>query len=216
MVAAGQCTRRSAVRVARMPARGLRLPSRRTGSTHAWPCMHIRTFARALCSRACVGGTHTHTCMRARGDKSTATSMPHAGGVAHGRNAPPACARWVFGGLCTAAARCACWAQGPACSAASPPPAKPHEASTALTQLCGPSLTMPGFMGLCLNPPTLVSEYCPRGALFDILQQARTTPAVARQLDWRKRLSLVRLPAAATPTAGLSCVGGGRGQAVKH
>ena len=42
------------------------------------------------------------------------------------------------------------------------------------------------------QPPILVSEYCVRGSLYDILCEARTSPSgpTARQLDWPRRLRL--------------------------
>ena len=49
-----------------------------------------------------------------------------------------------------------------------------------------------GFLGLCLLPPCLVSEYCPRGSLYDILREARTSQKLASQLTWARRLSIVR------------------------
>ena len=46
------------------------------------------------------------------------------------------------------------------------------------------------FMGLCLEPPCIVTEFCARGSLYDVLKKARTSPALAQQLDWSKRLSM--------------------------
>ncbi|GAB4820775.1 hypothetical protein N2152v2_007821 [Parachlorella kessleri] len=47
-----------------------------------------------------------------------------------------------------------------------------------------------GFLGLCLLPPCLVSEFCPRGSLYDILREARTSHKLASQLTWARRLSI--------------------------
>lgn len=46
------------------------------------------------------------------------------------------------------------------------------------------------FMGLCPEPPCVVTEYCSRGSLYDVLQAAKTDPSLARQLDWSRRLGL--------------------------
>lgn len=46
------------------------------------------------------------------------------------------------------------------------------------------------FMGVCLDPPCVVSEWCARGSLFDVLQKARKNSALAPQLDWTRRLNM--------------------------
>ena len=46
------------------------------------------------------------------------------------------------------------------------------------------------FMGLCPEPPCIVTEYCSRGSLYDLLQAARQDEALAQQLSWSKRLGL--------------------------
>ena len=50
------------------------------------------------------------------------------------------------------------------------------------------------FMGVCLEPPCMVTEWCSRGSLYDVLQKvrntARNTPGLAAQLDWARRLSI--------------------------
>lgn len=50
---------------------------------------------------------------------------------------------------------------------------------------------MLNFIGLSLQPPILVSEYCPRGSLYSVLQEARESPALAEQLTWGLRLRMV-------------------------
>ena len=47
------------------------------------------------------------------------------------------------------------------------------------------------FMGLCLEPPCMVSEFCARGSLYDVLKRARAKPALGQQLDWPKRLNML-------------------------
>ncbi len=57
------------------------------------------------------------------------------------------------------------------------------------------------FMGVCLDPPCVVSEWCARGSLFDVLTKARKNPALAPQLDWTRRLNMA-LDAAKVGSAG--------------
>jgi serine/threonine protein kinase len=46
------------------------------------------------------------------------------------------------------------------------------------------------FMGLCPEPPCVVTEYCSRGSLYDLLRSARDDPVLAQQLNWPRRLGL--------------------------
>ncbi len=46
------------------------------------------------------------------------------------------------------------------------------------------------FMGICPEPFCIVTEYCSRGSLYDLLRSARNDPALARELSWPRRLSL--------------------------
>jgi hypothetical protein len=50
-----------------------------------------------------------------------------------------------------------------------------------------------GFLAVCTVPPCVVSEYCSRGSLYDILRQAKASPAMSAELTWAKRLKMVRL-----------------------
>ena len=43
------------------------------------------------------------------------------------------------------------------------------------------------YLGLCMDPPCVVTEYCARGSLNDVLKRARQMPALASQLDWARR-----------------------------
>ena len=47
------------------------------------------------------------------------------------------------------------------------------------------------FMGVCPFPPCVVTEYCERGSLGDVLQKAKKSPSMAAKLSWVKRLSMV-------------------------
>ena len=46
------------------------------------------------------------------------------------------------------------------------------------------------FMGLCLNPVCIVTEFCARGSLSDVLRKAAANKVFAQQLDWVKRLTM--------------------------
>jgi serine/threonine protein kinase len=46
------------------------------------------------------------------------------------------------------------------------------------------------FMGVCLSPPCLITEYCPQGSLLDVLQRAHTQRYTAAQLTWARRLKM--------------------------
>ena len=43
------------------------------------------------------------------------------------------------------------------------------------------------YLGVCLDPPCVVTEYCARGSLNDVLKRALHNPKYAEQLDWRVR-----------------------------
>eukprot|EP00884_Botryococcus_braunii_P001879 jgi/Botrbrau1/11692/Bobra.0195s0023.1 len=61
-----------------------------------------------------------------------------------------------------------------------------HREVNILASLRHPNIVM--FMGVCLDPPCLITEWCARGSLADILQKALTQPDVASQLSWFRRL----------------------------
>ena len=46
------------------------------------------------------------------------------------------------------------------------------------------------FMGLCSSPPCLVSEYCPRGSLYDLLREAKGSPELSATISWAVRLKM--------------------------
>ena len=46
------------------------------------------------------------------------------------------------------------------------------------------------YLGVCLDPPCVVTEYCARGSLNDVLKRALYNAKYAEQLDWRVRLSM--------------------------
>ena len=51
-----------------------------------------------------------------------------------------------------------------------------------------PNIVM--FMGLCLNPVCVITEFCARGSLLDVLKKAATSATFAQQMDWPRRLSM--------------------------
>ena len=47
------------------------------------------------------------------------------------------------------------------------------------------------FLGICVSPPCLVTEFCARGSLTALLREARESTTMAAQLSWSRRLSLL-------------------------
>ncbi|GAB4822160.1 hypothetical protein N2152v2_009206 [Parachlorella kessleri] len=47
-----------------------------------------------------------------------------------------------------------------------------------------------GFLAICEKPPCVVSEFCERGSLHDILRAARTSPELCKELSWERRLKM--------------------------
>ena len=47
------------------------------------------------------------------------------------------------------------------------------------------------FIGVCVSPPSLITEYCSRGSLMELLRTAKTDPEKACQLSWDRRLGLL-------------------------
>lgn len=43
------------------------------------------------------------------------------------------------------------------------------------------------YLGVVHEPPCVVTEYCARGSLTDVLKRARLSPAMAAQMDWGRR-----------------------------
>lgn len=62
------------------------------------------------------------------------------------------------------------------------------------------------MQGVCPTPPCVVTEYCARGSLNDVLRGARNVPAKAAQLDWARRLNMVRLASATEAPSPVCCV----------
>ena len=47
-----------------------------------------------------------------------------------------------------------------------------------------------GFMGLCVDPPCIITEYCERGSLTDVLRAGKRDAAAAAELTWPRRLGM--------------------------
>ena len=43
------------------------------------------------------------------------------------------------------------------------------------------------YLGVCSDPPCVVTEYCARGSLNDVFKRALLNPLYAAHLDWCKR-----------------------------
>ena len=59
------------------------------------------------------------------------------------------------------------------------------------------------FYGVCREPPTIVTEFCSRGSLLELLGRARAHPSAAAALTWPRRLSMVRCVCVACGAAGV-------------
>lgn len=55
-----------------------------------------------------------------------------------------------------------------------------------MAQMRHPNVVM--YLGVCLQPPCVVTEFCARGSLNDVFKRARANKALADQLDWGRRL----------------------------
>ena len=47
------------------------------------------------------------------------------------------------------------------------------------------------FMGVTTSPACIVTEYCSRGSLYDVLKAANRSLELAAQLNWPRRLQMV-------------------------
>jgi serine/threonine protein kinase len=46
------------------------------------------------------------------------------------------------------------------------------------------------FLGMTISPATLVSEYCSRGSLMDVLRAGKSSAAKAQELGWPRRMAM--------------------------
>ena len=61
--------------------------------------------------------------------------------------------------------------------------------STMMAALRHPNVV--SFLGVCLQPPSIVTEYCARKSLTDVLRGAKSSPAKASEMVWTRRLNMV-------------------------
>ena len=66
-----------------------------------------------------------------------------------------------------------------------------EEEAAVMARLRHPNLL--NFLGLCPLPPCLLTEFCGRGSLCDVLRAAAAQPAAAAHLTWQRRLAMVRV-----------------------
>ncbi len=54
------------------------------------------------------------------------------------------------------------------------------------------------FMGVCLSPLSIVTEYCPHGSLYDVIKRSREDPGSTegKRLTWERRVRMARDAAA--------------------
>lgn len=57
-----------------------------------------------------------------------------------------------------------------------------------MASLRHPNVSM--FLGFCLDPPCIASEYCTRGSLLDVLRAAADDPAAAKELTWPRTIDM--------------------------
>eukprot|EP00891_Asterochloris_glomerata_P004591 jgi/Astpho2/4591/e_gw1.00067.503.1_t len=64
-----------------------------------------------------------------------------------------------------------------------------HKEAGLMASLRHPNVVM--FLGLCLDPPCMVAEFCARGSLLDVLRRAKTNQVpLLLLLDWGRRLNI--------------------------
>lgn len=56
-------------------------------------------------------------------------------------------------------------------------------------------------MGICTMPACIITEFCARGSLYDVLRAAAQDPELAAQLTWDRRLGM-----AIDAATGMLCV----------
>lgn len=47
------------------------------------------------------------------------------------------------------------------------------------------------FMGISTNPPAIITEYCSRISLYDVLQKAKRNPTAVVELTWQRRMQML-------------------------
>ncbi|GAB4823440.1 hypothetical protein N2152v2_010486 [Parachlorella kessleri] len=85
-------------------------------------------------------------------------------------------------------AHAAVGAAGPALSLSNPVFQDLQKEAGMLASLRHPNIV--SFYGVCPSPPALVTEYCDRGSLYDVLRIARASPEKAAELTFTRRLAM--------------------------
>lgn len=57
------------------------------------------------------------------------------------------------------------------------------------------------YLGVCSDPPCVVTEYCARGSLNDVFKRALLNPLYAAHLDWCKRCAPAVCPPCSAPSS---------------
>ena len=65
---------------------------------------------------------------------------------------------------------------------------KLEDEATLLASLRHPNVVQ--FLGFCSFPPCIITEYCDRGSLLNVLQRARSDPKQAKLLPWSRRIKM--------------------------
>jgi serine/threonine protein kinase len=63
----------------------------------------------------------------------------------------------------------------------------PQEARLLASMRC-PNIVM--YIGMCVSPPCVATEYCARGSLYDLLQDGRKNAEKAAELTWARRIGI--------------------------
>ncbi|KAL4434012.1 hypothetical protein ABPG75_000453 [Micractinium tetrahymenae] len=63
-----------------------------------------------------------------------------------------------------------------------------QEEAAVMAKMRHPNLV--NFMGLCMVPPCILTEFCAKGSLYAVLQRARQSGEAAAQLGWGRRLGM--------------------------
>ena len=93
--------------------------------------------------------------------------------------------------------RLMCWQLAPSMQASAEglriDPNHTHEVGARAQAVIMASLRHPNiilFMGICLEPPCLVTEWCSRGSLYDVIARAARKDPKSPPLDWIRSLSM--------------------------
>jgi serine/threonine protein kinase len=63
-----------------------------------------------------------------------------------------------------------------------------HKECSLMASLRHPNIVQ--FMGVCSCPPAMITEFCGKGSLTDVLKAGKASPAKAALLSWQRRLNM--------------------------